>query len=418
MLSSIAKILCLWRAPSLETHKLKLENMLPLGSRLVTSPGVVFTHHLLWQKPKLEVSTSSPTMHPTTQKGSMDTLLAKLSEQKALLDKQKNDLVFSEDDKTDLDKARREEGSSSLSSELMTPASDSFNDTYSNDGSKEDKAEKAEMARLKKELDDAKNQIARQKQELDQTRIMKHTLHQAISSSADGQIKAKDISNGADHAPISPPGRNHGSRQDHHWDTRSVLSDSTSVDNSNTGPQLWGQSNRLAFNNSLNSAVNQQYQGPAPAWGQPGARPWGNRPMANNMQPLVVPQQQQQQLLQSRTFSGPASPISNNDFGQFQGPGLRRSNTQNRAASFYPQARDNAWDVFGGGVAPLDGMNIGMNPSNTYQAIGMYPAPVSYQPRPIGTPLSPEAAEFRAGQASNNPWNTAVSLFEALWTIE
>ena len=328
-----------------------------------------------------------------------------------MLAKQKNELNFSDEDKADADKARHDEGNSSMSSELMTPASSSFNDAYSNDGIKDDKKDQAEMARLKQELDAAKDQIARQKQELDQSRIMKHTLHQAVGSSAETQSKAKEISSSIGYVAVSPPGRNGGSRQDHHWDARSVISEGVSADHFGTTQHSWGQSHRSNFNAALPTTFNQQYQGQSPAWGQPGARPWGNRPMTNNQQPLVVPQQQQQQQLQSRTFSGPASPVSNNDFGQFSsGPGLRRSNTQNRAASFYPQARDASWDVFGGGLGSLDGMNIAMNPSNTYQAIGMYPAPMPYQPRPIGTPLSPEAAEFRTGQASTNPWNTAVRL--------
>lgn len=296
-----------------------------------------------------------------------------------------------------------------MSSELMTPASDSFNDAYSNGDTKDDNVEKAEMARLKQELDNAKDQIARQKQELDQTRIMKHTLHQAIGSSAETKANVTENGIGTGNHPISPPGRNGGSRQDQHWETRSAMSDGATADHLNAAQQVWGQPNRSTPNAGL-PTLNQQYQGSGPLWGQQGARPWSNRAVATNMQPPNVPQQQQL-LLQSRTFSGPASPVSSNDYSQFQtGPGLRRSNTQNRAASFYPQARDAAWDVFGGGVGSLDGINIAMNPGNTYQAIGMYPAPVSYQPRPIGTPLSPEAAEFRAGQASTNPWNTAVSL--------
>ncbi|KAL8791359.1 MAG: hypothetical protein Q9195_005897 [Heterodermia aff. obscurata] len=384
------------------------EDPLPLASSKLGNTQPQAGNHAStgFKKQKLDSSTSSPATHPEDNDGPMSNLLAKLSEQQSLLKNQSNDLTFTDDDKTDVEKARQEEGSSSLSSELLTPASDSFGDTYSNENSKEDSVEKAEMARLKQQLDDAKDEIARQKQELDQTRIMKHTLHQAIGSSADTQVKPQDMGIGVKNPPISPPGRTSGSHQDHHWDTRSVMSEGTSIDNFNTSQQVWGQPSRPAFHTGLPTPVNQQYQGPTPAWGQPGTRPWGNRGMPNSLPPLVVPQQQQ--LLQSRTFSGPASPVSNNDYSQFQtGPGLRRSNTQNRAASFYPQARDTNWDVFGGGVGSLDGMNIAMNPSNTYQAIGMYPAPVPYQPRPIGTPLSPEAAEFRTGQASANPWNNA-----------
>ena len=343
-------------------------------------------------------------MHPDT-----DVLLAKLSQQQTLLDKQKNDLTFSDDDKTDADKARQDEGASSLSSSLMTPASGSSNEAYSDSDNKDDKLETAEMARIKQELLAAKDQIARQQQELDQSRIINHTVREAVGSSAETEMKAKQNGTGGHQAPVNSPGRTGGSRQDNHWDARSAMSDGTSVNDFGTAQQVWGHANRPAFNPGVPTSVSQQYQSLTPAWGQPGARPWGNRPMNTNIQPIVMPTQQQ--MLVSRTFSGPASPGANNDYSPFQtGQGLRRSNTQNRATSFYPQARDNTWDMFGGGVGALDGMNIGLNTANTYQAIGMYPAPVPYQPRPIGTPLSPEAAEFRAGQASGNPWNAAVSL--------
>ena len=334
----------------------------------------------------------------------MKTLLANLPEQQAPSKKQRSDLTFSEDDN-----ARHGEGSSSLSSELMTPPSGSFNDPYSSSDNKEGKQQKVEVARLKQELDAAKNQIARQKQELDQTRIMKHTIHQAVGSPAELEMRVNDLPSSSHQDPASPLGRNGGFRQDSQWDTRSIMSDSTSVDNFNNAQQVWGPQNRQAFANSFSNTLNQQHQPAASAWGQPGARPWANRNMTTNLQPVISPQQQQ--MLQSRTFSGPASPIANNDFSHFQaGQGLRRSNTQPRAASFFPQARNTSWDVFGNGAGSLDSMNAAMNPGATYQAIGMYPATVPYQPQPIGTPLSPEAAEFRAGQASTNPWNINVSV--------
>lgn len=334
---------------------------------------------------------------------------AKTTEERIFLEKQENDLTFSDDDKTDADKARQEEGNSSLSSSMMTPASDSSsNGAYSSRDNKDDKLEKAEMARLKQELDAAKNQIARQKQELDQTRIMKHTIHEAVGSSTEAEVKTKENGFVRHHGPANSPGRNGVTRHDNHWEGRSVMSDGTSVNDFGPTQHVWGSSNRPAFN-GLPTSVNQQYQSMAPAWGQPGARTWGNRQMTANVQPIAMPTQQQ--MLQSRTFSGPASPVANNDYTSFQtSQGIRRSNTQNRAASFYPQARDNTWDIFGGGIGSLDGMTIGVNPSSTYQNVGMYSTPLPYQPRPIGTPLSPEAAEFRAGQASTTPWNTAVSL--------
>ena len=350
----------------------------------------------------------------------MDALLKKLSEQQDLLEKhkQKQGVVSSEnEDKTATGRTLHERGSSSPTTDLMTPASESFNDEYSHKADKEDdtvELDVAEMMRLKKELDAAKDQIARQKQELDQTRIMKHTLHQAIGSSADAEAKSNgsttEETRGPHPATLSPSSRSGNPRHEVHWDARSAMSDAPSMDNFNAAQNIWQPSNRPVGNVNFSTGMTQQYQPSGPIWGQPGGRPWGNKAMANNAPQLMMPQQQQ--LLQQRTFSGPASPVSSTDFNQFQaGPPLRRSNTQTRAASLYPQVRDNGWDAYGGGIGSLDGMTMGMNPNGAgpYQALTMYGAPMPYQPRPIGTPLSPTAAEFRAGQAATNPWNAAVS---------
>ena len=355
----------------------------------------------------------------------MDALLTKLSEQQALLEKhkQKQDATTSEHvGKTTSSQTLHERDSSSPTADLMTPESSSANDGNSYMADKEDdtiKLDVVELKRLKKELDAAKDQIARQKQELDQTRIMKHTLHQAIGSSADAG-RGSNGSNGttADdtfgprQATLSPStlSGNHG--QDVHWDARSGMSDTPSADNFNTAQSIWQPSAR-AFSNANFSPgmLNQQYQPSAPIWASSGNRSWGSKVMTNNATQMMLPQQQQM-LLQQRTFSGPASPISSTGFTQFQaGPPSRRSNTQTRAASLYPQARDNGWDAYNNGIGSLDAMTMAMNGvgGGPYQAPSMYPAPIPYQPRPIGTPLSPTAAEFRAGTASANPWNAAVS---------
>ena len=332
----------------------------------------------------------------------MDTLLAKLSEQQALLEKQKN-AVSAQDDKD----SSHEKGDSSSSSVLLTPASESFTVEHDSD-SKEDedtvRLDAAEMARLKKELDAAKNQIARQKHQLDQTLVIKQNVDKSISPTY-----AADNQNSA-----TPSGRSKGVRQDK-WrvneDAQSDISDAMSVGNySNTN--VWSPSSRAHLSSALPSAA---YQQSGSTWGQPGARPWNHRVMGAALPGSMLPQQQHMQ--QQRTYSGPASPVSGgdargmNDYNQFQGgPGLRRTNIQgNRATSFYPQPRNNGWEMYAGGVAGVEGINIAMASNAAYQSVGMYPASLPYQPRPIGTPLSPTAAEFRTTQPSVNPWNAAVS---------
>lgn len=334
------------------------------------------------------------------QPGSMDSLLAKLSEQQALLLKQKTNLPTK-----GYDESHAKEGSTG-SSTLLTPASESFSYTNAantaNDEDDKLRIEASEMARLKKELDDAKDQIARQKQELDQTRVIKHTFDQAIGPPSEVALSPRtDITDPTNAFMTS--NRSLGTVQGH-WRNEDARSDGSDVVGSfNAVPNAWSSSSRPSLSAALQSDS---------GWGQPGPRSWGQRAMDNVLPPPVLVSQQSP--MQQRNYSVPVSPVSGgggrglNDFGQFnQVRGYGQMNPRdNRNAPSYQ--RGNGWDVYTGGPGPMDGMNLGgMSPGSTYQSLGMYPS--AYQPRPIGTPLSPTAAEFRAGQTSANPWNSAVS---------
>ena len=349
------------------------------------------------QKMKVEHSAAAP--QDEMQPGSMDSLLAKLSEQQALLTKQKTTLTTKGDDES-----HAKEGSSA-SSALLTPASESF--SYTNtanttkDGDDKLRIEASEMARLKKELDDAKDQIARQKQELDQTRVIKHTFDQAMGPPSEVALSPRtDITDPTNalmtsNRPLSAiPG--HWRNDDAHSDGSDVIGPFSAV------PNAWSGSSRPSFNATVQ---------PDSGWGQPGPRTWGQRGIGSALSPPVLISQQPP--IQQRNYSVPVSPVSGggrgiNEFGQFnQARGYGQMSTRdNRNGPTYQ--RGNGWDVYTGGPGPMDGMNLGgMSPGSTYQSLGMYPS--TYQPRPIGTPLSPTAAEFRAGQSSANPWNSAVS---------
>lgn len=348
------------------------------------------------QKMKVEHSAAAP--EDEMEPGSMDSLLAKLSEQQALLAKQKTILPKGDDE------SQAKEGSSA-SSTLLTPASESF--SYANTANiakdQDDtlRIEGSEMARLKKELDEAKDQIARQKQELDQTRVIKHTFDQAMGPPSEVALSPRtDITDPTNAFLTSnrPLGTVQG-----HWRNEDARSDGSDVVGPfNAVPNAWSGSSRPSFNAALQ---------PDSGWGQPGPRSWGQRAMDNAIHPPVLVSQQPP--MQQRNYSVPVSPVSGgsgrgmNDFGQFnQARGYGQIIPRdNRNAQSYQ--RGNGWDVYTGGPGPMDGMNLGgMSPGSTYQTLGMYPS--AYQPRPIGTPLSPTAAEFRAGQASANPWNSAV----------
>ena len=348
----------------------------------------------------------------------MDTLLAKLSEQQVLLEKQKNALSSAEDRNT----AHEQEGSISDSVPL-TPATDSFNITPSTEhgGAEETvKLDAAEMLRLKKELDAAKDKIALQEQELSQTRNIKTDLGPALGPPANvgAGFKSDNLDRTTGSAQPTILNRPMTGRQDT-WGVQCAVGDiqhdspdPSSSGTFNKGQNIWSSSGGTGFNYGLPTPVNQQFPPAAQIWGPGAARQWGNRPMVQALPSLMMPQQHQ---MQQRTYSGPSSPVSSgngrfmNDFTSFQGgPGLRRSNTQNnRAGSVFASSRNNNWDSYTGNESP--DVMTGMSPVSAYQPMGMFQAPMSYQPRPIGTPLSPTAAEFTAGNASTNPWNAAVS---------
>ena len=344
----------------------------------------------------------------------MEHLLAKLSEQQALLEKQTSAIA----PENDLE-IRYTKQNSSLNLVPLTPESDAFanvpsnNQTRMNDGAH---TSVAEMTRLKKELDAAKDQIARQKQELDQTRVIKQTFDQVKVSLAEPGMNLRVDTSGALHNALNPSHRSAGHRQDN-WnyndDARSDFSDGASTSILNSAQNIWASPVRAPYNTGLASSVNQQFQQPVSTWAPSAGRPWSHRGVGTTLPPLTTTNQHMQQ----RALSGPVSPVSSNDgrafndFNHFQAGGLRRSNTQNvRNPSIFTQPRSSGWDIYGNGVGALDGVNMAVNTNPAFQSMGLYPASMQYQPRPIGTPLSPTAEEFKAAPPSNNPWNVAVGF--------
>ena len=345
----------------------------------------------------------------------MDTLLAKLSEQQALLEKQK--ITVSSTENTTSPHSKDDSVSDTAPVSPVTNTGGATPDTDEDNGGKTAELDPSEVLRLKKELDAAKDKIARQEQELSQTRVIKHTLDQAIGSAAEPEPASKpcgtdrNINNIND--AFNTQTRLNGGRQDL-WglqdDTRSDVSDAQSASTFNRARDIWSATTNPGFSLGLPANVNQQFSNPNSGWGQGTTRSWMNRPMPQMMPSLVLPQQQQQ--MPQRNYSGPSSPISGtnssliNDFSRFQGgQGLRRSNTQSgRGGSIFTQPR-NGWDLYGNSNNSMDGMSS----VSSFPAMGMFQAQAPYQPRPIGTPLSPTAAEFNIGNISTNPWNSAVS---------
>ena len=336
----------------------------------------------------------------------MKDLLAKLSEQQVLLEKQKSDLSCT------IGNNSQNDGEDSIPGSVpLTPATDSFNITPATEHDESDKTirlDTGEMIRLKKELDAARDKIARQEQELCQTRVIKHTLDQATEPVANDKTTSK--LDAFDRTIASMQDAFHTSSRIVPDDSQSDFSDVLSSNGFNRAHSIWSHSTGPRYNAGLPTSTNPPSMQQSSIWNTGSGRSWMNRPMNQGLPQLIVPPPTPQQ----RTFSGPSSPTSSNgrfmnDFPQSQGgPGIRRQNTQNsRSSSVFNQDRNRSWETYG---MAHDGASMNsMTPVTSYQPMGLFQAPMAYQPRPIGTPLSPTAAEFSLGNISTNPWNTVVS---------
>ena len=267
----------------------------------------------------------------------------------------------------------------------LTPASElsSKETDRTKEGGKAQR-EAAEMARLKRELDAAKDQIARQKQELDESRVIKHTLDQAMGPASEAAMSPKlEHLNQAFSSAASFP-----FVQRQNWntvdDTHSEISEFT------PGPSIWG--GRSGFQTE-------------PAFGQQGGRAshWKQAPRNATMSHIMASPQ-------SNSYNVPISPRGNGrgmgsigslgDFNPYGRGGFGHFNQQ-------PTHRNKGFDMYTGGAGQVDSMNVGgMNPGSAFQAGGMYST--GYQPQPMGTPLSPTASEFSTVQPSVNPWNAST----------
>lgn len=309
----------------------------------------------------------------------MDALLAKLSEQQALLAKQRAAASAASMVTSDGDKARQ---NSSGSSTLMTPVSDSlstFNTLSNSHGDHTARLDAVETARLKKELDDAKTLIARQKQELEQSRVMKLTMDQAMGPPSEDATSP--LIGRFNNASIGPGNLTAAARQN--WAPAEDLR--SEVNGHNSSSSIWN--NRSNFQGAF------QHE---PAFSQ---TPRGliTRGIRNTTMPPMMMSSQDSE------YSAPVSPRGNgrvftsmNQFDRGFGP-----SQDNR--------RGSGFNMFGNTATHLDHVNTGgMNPGSAYQSMSNFAT--GYQPQPIGTPLSPTAAEFQLSQAGGNPWNASAPV--------
>ncbi|KAK2766178.1 hypothetical protein FQN54_007694 [Arachnomyces sp. PD_36] len=343
----------------------------------------------------------SPKDHATAEKPAMnDTILSRLSEQQALLEKQQqilsNNTSSGEDDR-------------SSAASAQTPATETLPSSTptENNQANTNKVGTVEMVRLKQELLAANSRIALQEQELAQTRVIKHTLDQAMGPPSEADFGGRDVTEqtisslqNAFNASTRPLNQ----RQDG-WipadDARSDISDALSAGGYNRARGIWANNSQPpAFGVNVN-AGEKSYRDPAAGPPDQG-RNWSNR-TPNHGFP-----NQQGFAHSQRVLSGPSHPAFAVNDGRYvgdqssyaQGNAPRRSFTQiNRGGSCFPP-QNSPWGTFSAEPAVAPPRTSGTPHIGSYQQVGAFPA-ASYNPRPIGTPLSPTAAEFTSASVAS-----------------
>ncbi|KAI9813902.1 MAG: hypothetical protein M1832_006049 [Thelocarpon impressellum] len=340
----------------------------------------------------------------------MDQLLAKLAGQQYLLRKQQQALS----DKS----PSKDQDSSSDGSVPFTPATEEFDNTLpstdevksATDQQQPDPTE-LQLLRLKEELQVANNKIARMDQELSQTRITKHTLDEALGPASEvdfpgkGEVTEQTICTlqtalNASTRPFLAQRETRSLLEDSHSDHSEPMSAPTYTNRSHA---IWGNPGRPSFNMGAPHPVDQQCRGPARHWDPEPARPWFNRSVGQAPGPAYQQHHRAFPGPQMHAFGDGGRAIG--DFGGYSGaPSARHSNAQSSSLGAPYAPRNNVWGPFHHGSG-----DFGMAPpTSSYMPPQMYQSTMPYQPRPIGTPLSPTAAEFTAGHAGNTPWNATT----------
>lgn len=339
-------------------------------------------------------------------------ILAKLSEQQTILGKQKHFLVNT--NAVPMGRAQVEAIGPSSTTLATGPLEGS--------ASGETKSiEATEVLRLKQELLAANSKIALQEQELAQTRVMNHTLDQALGSPSEVEFNGREVSEQTISQLQNAFNASNGafSHFQDTWngqeDSRSDVSDAHSAGAYNKAHGFWAAPPQQQFGMSVNAPASDSRLGDslslnANSIGPEPSKFWAGSPTASGI-PVSS------SFPSQRVLAGPSSgtanfhgrfPDEHARYLQAPGPGPRRSMSQmNRGGSCFPP-QSSPWGTFSPGIPTSP---ISRSPAdrgcNTYQQVPMYQVP-PYNPRPIGTPLSPTATEFTSANGNVMPWTTSL----------
>ncbi|KAJ5105126.1 hypothetical protein NUU61_002473 [Penicillium alfredii] len=290
----------------------------------------------------------------------------------------------------------------------------------------------AELLRLKQELLAANSKIALQEQELAQTRVIKHTLDQALGPPSEAEFGGREITEQTiSHLQnaFNASNPSFGQFQDA-WnvqeDSQSDISDTLSAGAYNRARGLWPQHGQQPFSlNAHDPPFDSSYGEPQPGTGnsvtQDPSRFWG----VSAVYPTVTGHGA---LQPHRVLSGPSASTANfftrssgEQLRYLQGPSPepRRSITQgNQVGSLFP-APNTPWGGFTSGspTDPVTKLSASptKRPPSAFSHVGIYPIP-PYHPRPVGSPLSPTATEFTTTNTNETSWTSSSGGGNAIQT--
>ncbi|KAJ5775972.1 uncharacterized protein N7511_000983 [Penicillium nucicola] len=271
-----------------------------------------------------------------------------------------------------------------------------------------------ELRRLRQELLVANSKIASQEQELAQTRVIKHTLDQALGPPSEADYNSHEIrepSIGSLQNIFIGSSSTFGQHQDS-WvgqdDSQSDISDPLSGGSYGGARGPWAR-HELPLDRDYSvpflASNNSSSQDPSHFWGTSDVYP-----------PLTGPSSLQSQRILSGPSISPCGFYSRPIGDQTQiltssiaGP--RRSNIQcSRVGSLFPP-QSNPWSDLSSASSsdhtPKSPKSPEKKPVGTFHQAGFYPVP-SYPPRAIGSPLSPTASEFTGSSVNDSSWSTST----------
>ncbi|KAJ5955701.1 hypothetical protein N7501_009980 [Penicillium viridicatum] len=271
-----------------------------------------------------------------------------------------------------------------------------------------------ELLRLKQELLAANSKIALQEQELAQTRVIKHTLDQALGPPSEADFGSREITEqtishlqNAFNASSSAFAQFQDAwgAQD---DSQSDVSDPLSTAAYNRSRALWAHNEPTAdreYGDSLSGTSSSTSQDPNRFWG-----------VSNVYPPFTGPPYLQSQRPHSGS-SASSCGFYSRPIGEqmLYAPGpitnARRPITQSsRGGSLFP-IQPTPWGEFASGSSSEQTTKSPASPKrppSTFQQVGLYSVP-PYPPRPIGSPLSPTASEFTGTNTNETTWTNSMS---------